>query len=168
MGSLSISGDLPAGARLEVGGNPIDMPQDEWSKIELPTGSHQVVISAAGYVSLRTDVIVNANDTTSLSPNLERLPEQPRPQPVTRDTRPAVPDSLFYYLDSELMRGEILHDIWRYWEAGEVFKEVQRRALAAQQEYRSSRRLGSLATRAEENLERARRACELDPQLKCP
>jgi serine/threonine protein kinase len=169
MGSLSISGDLPAGARLEVGSNPIDMPQDEWSKIELPTGSHQVVISAAGYASFSAEVIVNANDTTLLSPNLERLPEQPRPQPVTRDTRPSVPRYLLDELDSELERGRILHTIGQYMDAGDVFKEVRRRALSlAEDNYRNSSVLRSRATKAEEDLERARQACRFEDQPNCP
>ncbi len=168
VGRLAISADLPQGVRLSIGGEPVDRPLDE--EIELAPGTHDVVISAAGFDPYREDVVVEAGETIVLTPKLEPLPptRSGRPAAAPADERPTVPQSLLERLEASMEEGRVLHNIGRYWQAADIFKEVQRTATEGRPLYRNGSVLRALADRAQEELEKARRACQLENHPDCP
>jgi len=170
MGRLLIAGDLPPGARLEVDGAPLDVPLDGGATIELPAGSHSVVISAAGFSPFSRDVYVEAGAEAGLRASLERQPAaRPAAQPVARrDTRPPLPAGLLDELQAIMDEGRVLHTIGRYLEAGESFKEVRSRAEQALGQYRDAEALRTWVDKAVEELEKARQACRIEKQPVCP
>ncbi len=167
---VMIGGDLPRDARLTVGGveSGIDLSRGE--RIELPPGTHELVISAAGFVPYRHSVTLEPGETVPLNPALEAVTRaQPLSQPATvTDSRPRVPTALTDTLAAMMEQGRVLHDIGQYWDAAESFKEVQRRALEAMRGYRNGRELQAIADRAAEALARTRQACEIEKRPNCP
>jgi serine/threonine protein kinase len=171
MGRLSIAAGLPAAARLEIDGEAWDVSLDGGASIEVPAGSHSVVISAAGYRSFTEHVYVEAGAGADLQVSLEPLAAaRPRAGPAAagRDTRPPVPTSLLDALQAIMDQGRVLHGIGRYVEAGEAFKEVRSSAEEAFGQYRDAEVLRTLAATAVEELEKARQACEWEKQPVCP
>lgn len=170
LGRLSIAGELPPGARLEIDGTPLDVSLDGGATIELPAGSHRVVISADGFSPFSHDVTVEAGAGADLQVSLEPLTAaRPRAGPVTRrDTRPALPVALVDSLQALMDEGSVLHRIGQYFDAGEAFKEVRSRAEEAFGQYRDAEALRTLAIKAVEELAKARQACELEKQPVCP
>jgi serine/threonine protein kinase len=170
MGRLSIAGDLPPGAGLVVDGEALDVSLDGGATIELPAGSHSVVISAAGFSPFSRDIYVEAGAETGLQASLERLPAtRPAAQPVARrDTRPPLPADLLDELQAIMDEGRVLHTIGRYLEAGDAFKEVRDRAEQAIRQYRDAEALRTLVDKAAEDLGKAREACRIEKQPVCP
>ncbi|UCC72859.1 MAG: protein kinase [Gemmatimonadota bacterium] len=170
MGYLSITGALPAQAVLEVSGERVDIELTEGAEIELPPGTHEVVISAAGFNSFRREVVVEPGVKVPLSPTMQRtVPAESRSRPAsTTDTRPAVPQSVLDELEGRMEQGRVLSKVGRWWEAADAFNEVQRRARALQSTYRDPGALVALVGRAEQELSRVRRACELENHPNCP
>jgi serine/threonine protein kinase len=69
---LRIVGDLPAGARIQVGESPIS-----GRSVTLPPGSYRVRVQASGYTSADTVLNLRAGAQVSWSPRLRPEPEPP-------------------------------------------------------------------------------------------
>ncbi|MGD2217887.1 MAG: hypothetical protein PVJ64_14110, partial [Gemmatimonadales bacterium] len=170
LGYLVVAGNLPTDARLQVPGQEVDVALTEGRPVELAAGRHEVVVLAAGFDPYRQDVVIEAGKELPLTPSLQRTaPARPRRQPRTAtDTRPVVPQSLMGELESKMEEGRVLSAIGRWWEAADAFEEVQRRIGAQQATYRNSNELIALSGRATEELEKVRRACNLEKHPNCP
>jgi serine/threonine protein kinase len=170
LGYLVVTGDLPADARLQVPERDIDLALTENLPVELPAGTLQVVVRAEGYDTQQRDVVIEAGARTPLSLALTRTASaQPRSRPPTvTDTRQPVPQSLISELESRMEEGRLLSNIFRWWEAADAFKEVQRRVEAQQSRYRNPRELIAISGRAGDELEKVRRACNLAKHPNCP
>jgi hypothetical protein len=49
LGYLVVAGNLPSDARLQVPGQEIDVALTEGAQVDLPAGTHEVVVLAAGF-----------------------------------------------------------------------------------------------------------------------
>jgi serine/threonine protein kinase len=170
IGYLVVAGNLPADARLQVPGQEIDVALTEGVQVELPPGTHEVIVLAAGFDSYRRQVVIEPGEEMSFSPALRQAAAaRPRsPSRAVTDTRPVVPESLISELESKMEEGRLLSSIYRWWEAADAFKEVQRRVEAQQSRYRNPTELIAISGRATEELEKVRRACNLEKHPNCP
>jgi len=170
LGYLVVAGDLPAGARLQVPEQGIDVPVSEDRRVELPAGTHEVVVTAEGYDRQRREVVIEAGARVPLSLSLVRTAAaQPlsRP-PAAADARPLVSRALQDSLQALMEQGRVLHEIGAWWDAAESFKEVQRVALERAPTYRNGGVLQALAEKAREDLESTRQACKMEGHPDCP
>ena len=85
-----------------------------------------------------------------------------------RDTRLAVPAVLLRDLQRRLEQGRELYNVGLYMDAGDTFKELQRRAAAAKLEYRDGGELAGIVDEALKELGRARTECKTLKQDPCP
>lgn len=169
-GVLVVAGGLPADARLQVAGQEIDVGSSDGAQVELPPGTHEVVVLAAGFDTYRGQVVIEPGVEMELNPSLQRTPPaEPRSQPRSvADGRPLVPFALQDSLEALMVEGSVLHNVGAYWDAADSFKEVQRRALEVVQAYRNGQALQALADRARQDLERTRQACRMEGHPDCP
>ncbi|NIN72434.1 MAG: protein kinase [Gemmatimonadetes bacterium] len=170
LGYLVVAGNLPPDARLQVPGQEIDVALTEGQQVELPTGTHEVVVRAAGFDPYRREVVVETGEEVPLNLSLVRTaPAQPRSQArVATDNRPLIPVALRDSLDALMAEARALHNVGAWWDAAEWFKEVQRSALEGVQSYRNGQELQALADSAKGDLERTRQACRLENHPNCP
>ncbi|UCC83001.1 MAG: protein kinase [Gemmatimonadota bacterium] len=170
LGYLVVAGGLPPNARLQVPDQEIDVALTEGQQIELPAGTHEVVVLAAGFDTYRREVVIEPGEELPLTASLTRtVVAEPRSQPRTvTDNRPLVPFALRDSLQALMDEGRVLHEVGAWWDAAESFKEVQRRALEGVQLYRNGQELQALADRAKLDLERTQRACRLERHPNCP
>jgi serine/threonine protein kinase len=170
LGYVVVTGDLPADARLQVPERGIDVALTEGAQVELPAGSHDVVVLAAGFDPLRREVVIQPGEETSFTATLVRSPApQPRSRPrAVTDDRPLVPVALRDSLEALMAQGQALHRAGAWWDAADWFKEVQRSALEGVQTYRNGQELRALAERARQDLERTRQACRMENHPNCP
>ncbi len=165
VGRLSLAASLPAGASLEIDGRPVDLPADAQDEIELSPGTHQLVITAAGYSVFQRDVQIEAGKSWVLAPELERLVSQPKRQV---DRRPAVPGFLLDELNHLLVEGNKLHEFGRYVEATHSYRDAYEKAGAGLGTYRDDRVLQTIVAQADEGIRKARLACRMEQQTVCP
>ncbi len=170
LGYLVVAGNLPSDARLQVPGQEIDVALTEGAQVDLPAGTHEVVVLAAGFNPYRREVVIEPGEELPLTISLTRTAAaRPRSEPRTvTDSRPLVPVALRDSLEALMDEGRVLHDVGAYWDAADSFKEVQRRALEVVQAYRNGQALQALADRARQDLERTRTACRLENHPNCP
>jgi hypothetical protein len=165
VGKLSLSGSLPAGARLEIDGRPVELPAESDGEIELSPGTHQLAITAAGYSAFRRDVQIEAGKSWVLAPEFERVVSQPQRQV---DPRPAVPGFLLDELNQLLVEGEKLHEFGRYVEATHSFRDAYDKAGAGLVTYHDAGVLRTIVAQADEGIRKARLACGMEQQTVCP
>jgi hypothetical protein len=170
LGYLVVTGELPADATLQVPEQGIDVALSEGQRVDLPAGTHEVVVRAAGFNTYRSEVAIEAGEGNSLDLSLVRAaPAQPRSQPRTvADNRPLVPPALRDSLQALMDEGRVLHEVGAWWDAAEAFKEVQRVALERAPTYRNGGELQALAERAKRDLESTQRACTIEGHSDCP
>jgi serine/threonine protein kinase len=170
LGYLVVAGNMPPSARLQVPGRQIDVELTEGAQVELPAGTHEVVVLAEGFEPYRGEVVIEPGEEMPLNPSLERTAAaQPRSQPRTvTDSRPLVPFALQDSLEALMEEGRVLHDVGAYWDAADSFKEVQRRALDGVLAYRNGQELQALADRAKQDLGRTQQACRMERHPNCP
>ncbi|HSG82262.1 MAG TPA: protein kinase [Gemmatimonadota bacterium] len=169
-GRLVVAGDLPSGASLQIEADGIDEPVSDGSTLDLSPGRKQVTISAAGFSPFTREIIVESGQDVTLDAALTALPrEQPRPvTPRPADTRPAVPAGMKDELEEVMEQGRVLHDLGRYVEAVEIYREVMTRAGDAVAKFRNASAFRALQQEAEEAIRAAKSACRYEAQPNCP
>ena len=169
-GRLILTGDLPAGARLQIAGAAIDQPVGSGSEIELPPGQNTVIISAAGFSPFTRDVIVEAGGRVELDASLAALATA-RPKPAASrpvDRRPQLPPGLEAELAQVMQQGRVFYEMGLYVDAVAAFREVESRANDAVRDYRGAGALRTVAADAKKAIEDSRQACVLEGQPDCP
>jgi hypothetical protein len=170
LGYLVVAGDLPAEATLQVPDQEIDVPLTEDLRVGLPAGTHEVVVRAAGFNLYRREVVIEPGEERPLTLSLVRTAAaEPRSQArAVADTRPLVPPALQDSLQALMEQGRVLHEVGRWWDAAELFKEVQRVALERAPTYRNGGVLQALAEKAKNDLQSTQQACKLIGDPDCP
>ncbi len=171
-GRLIVSGDLPAGARLQIEDEAIDRPISDGDVVELPPGQRTVRISAAGFTSLTREVSLEPGGEARLEATLEPVPApvtRPKAQPSRPvDRRPRPPAGLEDELISLIEQGELLHEMGRYQDAVDAYRDVELRAGEAIASYRDAEAFETLLEKARTGIENARKACKILGLPNCP
>jgi hypothetical protein len=168
-GRLTITGDLPEGALLEIEGAGIDELISDGDAFDLPAGTQTIRISAAGFNSFVRDVTIEIGEDAELEVTLEPVPaSRPRTERVA-DSRPLVPAELLVRLDSLMRQGDVmLFDVSRYFEAAEFYRQAELLAVNEISLYQNPDTLWTIVTSAREKIDKAKTACRLDEQPRCP
>jgi serine/threonine protein kinase len=168
-GRLTITGDLPQGARLEIAGAGIDELIGDNREFDVTPGAQTISISAAGFNTFTRDVDIEAGENAILEVMLEEVPA-PRSTPErVVDSRPLVPADLLARLDSLMQQGDVLlFTTYRYYDAAELYRQIERLATDAIIDYRNTDTLEAMLTSVREKIDKAKEFCRRDDQTRCP
>ena len=168
-GRLILTGDLPEDALLEISSAGINEIVNGGDTFVLSAGSQTVRISAAGFNPFVRDVDIQVGEDVNLEVAFEQTPAQRSNVERVMDSRPFVPAELLVQLDNLMQQGDVLlFEVNRYFDAAEFYRQVEQLAIDGIGVYQNPDTLRAILASAREKIDKAKTACKLDGQPRCP